>query len=245
MATKHNAFISGAGRNIGRAIALELARRGCNVVINGSRNRANCDRVGAEAASLGVEAVVLMGDVGTADEAKRLAAVALERFGTIDILANNAAIRPHKGFLETSEAEWHRVIDVDLNAAMLFARAFLPGMIAQGWGRIVNFTGLNAIMGNPNGAHISAAKHGVWGLTKALAREFGPNGVTVNAISPGPIAPEGGDLHDPRRADQIARVPLGRQGTGEEIAAVCGMLCSEEGSYISGQMIAVSGGGVT
>jgi 3-oxoacyl-[acyl-carrier protein] reductase len=245
MPTKHNAFISGAGRNIGRAIAVELARRGCNVAVNGSRDREACERTAAQAKEHGVEAVVLMGDVGDAADAKRLAADALTRFGTVDILVNNAAIRPHRGFLDISEEEWRRVIDIDLNAAMHFARAFLPGMIAQGWGRIVNFTGLNAIMGNPNGAHISAAKHGVWGLTKALAREFGPKGVTVNAISPGPIAPDGGDLHDPRRADQIARVPLGRQGAPKEIAAVCGMLCSDEGSYVSGQMIAVSGGGVT
>ena len=245
MPTQHNAFISGAGRNIGRAVAMELGRRGCNVVINGSSNRENCDRVAAQVKALGVEALVLMGDVGTADEAKRIAAAALARFGTIDILVNNAAIRPHQGFLEISDADWHRVIDVDLNAAMHFARAFLPGMIARGWGRIVNFTGLNAIMGNPAGAHISVAKHGVWGLTKALAREFGPKGVTVNAISPGPIAADGEDLKSPRRADQIARVPLGRQGSNEEIAAVCGMLCSDEGSYVSGQMIAVSGGGVT
>jgi 3-oxoacyl-[acyl-carrier protein] reductase len=235
----------GAGRNIGRAIALDLARRGCNVVINGSSNRANCEAVAAQAKALGVEAVVLMGDVGATDEAKRLAGAALDAFGTIDILVNNAAIRPHQGFLEMSEADWRRVIDVDLNAAMHFARAFLPGMIAQGWGRIVNLTGLNSIMGAPNGAHIAAAKHGVWGLTKALAREFGPQGVTVNAISPGPIAPDGGDTHAPPRSDQIARVPLGRQGAPEEIAAVCGMLCSEEGSYVSGQMIAINGGGVT
>ena len=127
MATRHSAFISGAGRNIGRATALELARRGCNVIINGARNRAICDTVAAEAAALGVEAVVLMGDVGNAAEAKRLAAAALARFGTIDILVNNAAIRPHQGFLEISDADWHRVIDIDLNAAMHFARAFLAG----------------------------------------------------------------------------------------------------------------------
>jgi 3-oxoacyl-[acyl-carrier protein] reductase len=245
MPAKHNAFISGAGRNIGRAVAMDLARRGCNVVINGSSNLANCDAVAEQVKALGVEAMVLMGDVGDPEEAKRMAAEALARFGTIDILVNNAAIRPHQGFLEISDADWHRVIDVDLNAAMQFSRAFLPGMCAQGWGRIVNFTGLNAIMGNPDGAHISAAKHGVWGLTKALAREFGPKGVTVNAISPGPIAADGEDLKSPRRAGAIARVPLGRQGANEEIAAVCGMLCSEEGSYVSGQMIAVSGGGVT
>jgi 3-oxoacyl-[acyl-carrier protein] reductase len=114
-----------------------------------------------------------------------------------------------------------------------------------GLGSNRQFRRLERDHGQLNGAHIGAAKHGVWGLTKALAREFGPKGVTVNAISPGPIAPDGGDIHDPSRADQIARVPLGRQGAGEEIAAVCGMLCSEEGSYVSGQMIAVDGVGVT
>ena len=245
MTTGHTAFISGAGRNIGRATALELARRGVNLVVNGETNRAICDAVAAEASAHGVEAVVLMGDVGQVEEANRLAAAALAHFGTIDILVNNAAIRPHQGFLEISEAEWQRVLDIDLNAAMHFARAFLPGMIAQGWGRIVNVTGMNAIMGNPQGAHISAAKHGVWGLTKALAREFGPQGITVNAISPGPIAEDGEDLHSPRRAAAIARIPLGRMGSNEEIAAVCGLLCSDEGGYVSGQMIAVNGGGAT
>ncbi len=245
MANGRSAFISGAGRNIGRATALELARRGCNVIINGAHNRAICDAVAAEASTHGVEAVVLMGDVGKAAEARGLAEAALARFGTIDILVNNAAIRPHQGFLEITDADWHRVIDIDLNAAMHFARAFLPGMIARGWGRIVNVTGMNAIMGNPAGAHISAAKHGIWGLTKALAREFGPKGVTVNAISPGPIAADGEDLHSPRRAAAIARIPLGRMGRNEEIAAMCGLLCAEEGGYISGQMIAVNGGGAT
>jgi 3-oxoacyl-[acyl-carrier protein] reductase len=242
---RHNAFVSGAGRNIGRAVALELARRGCNLVINGYRNRAICEAVAAAASALGVETEVLIGDVGDAGEAGRLAEAALARFGTIDILVNNAAIRPHQKFLEISDADWHRVVAVDLDAAMYLSRAFLPGMIAQGWGRIVNFTGLNAILGNPAGAHISAAKHGVLGLTKALAREFGPHGITVNAISPGPIAADGEDVRSPRREAAIARVPLGRQGTNEEIAAVCGMLCSQEGAYVSGQMIAVSGGGVT
>ncbi len=245
MATRRTAFISGAGRNIGRAAAVELARRGCNVIINGSTSRANCDATAEAVAAFGVDALVLMGDVGKADEAKRLAAAALAPFGTIDILVNNAAIRPHQGFLEISDTDWHRVLDVDLNAAMQLSRAFLPGMIAQGWGRIVNVTGMNAIVGNPAGAHISAAKHGVWGLTKALAREFGPSGITVNAISPGPIAADGESLVSPRRAGAIARIPLGRMGRNEEIAAVCGMLCSEEGGYVSGQMIAVNGGGAT
>jgi 3-oxoacyl-[acyl-carrier protein] reductase len=185
-----------------------------------------------------------MGDVGAADEAKPLAGEALEQFGMVDILVNDAAIRPRQGFLEISEAEWRRVTNLDLNAAMHFAR--LPARDAcAGLGRIVNFIGLNAIMGSPNGAYIAAAKQGVWGLHQGSRPRGRPKGVTVNAISPRSIAPNGGDIHDPGSADQIARLPLGREGTGEEIAVVCGMLCSEEGSYVSGQMIAVNGGGVT
>ena len=106
------------------------------------------------------------------------------------MLVNNAALRPNKPFLEMSEAEWRRVISVDLDAAVWLSRACLPGMLAKGWGRIVNFTGMNAIHGHAGRTPVSVAKHGVWGLTKALAMEFGPKKITVNAISPGPIAPD-------------------------------------------------------
>ena len=245
MATRHSAFITGAGRNIGRATALELARRGVSLIINGARNRAICDAVAAEAAAHGVEAVVLMGDVGDAAEAKRLAEAALQRFGTIDILVNNAAIRPHQGFLEISDADWHRVIDIDLNAAMHFARAFLPGMIAQGWGRIVNFTGMNAIMGNPAGAHISAAKHGIWGLTKALAREFGPQGITVNAISPTFVrVPQTESL----LADEafyerlVARIPLRRIAETDDLVGAILFFCSDASSFVTWQVLTLDGG---
>jgi 3-oxoacyl-[acyl-carrier protein] reductase len=176
---------------------------------------------------------------------RRIAAAALERFETIDILVNNAAVRPQQSFLEMSDDDWRRVLDVDLNASAGFARAFLPGMCAKGWGRIVNFTGMNAIMGTGGRAHVSAAKHGVWGLTKALAKEFGGKGVTANAISPGPIAGDREEWTGDHARQSAARIPLGRMGTPAEIAAVCGLLCSDEGGYISGQMIAVNGAGTT
>jgi len=245
---RRTALITGAGRNIGRACALELARDGYNVVINGSKNRAACEAVAAEALKSGVGAMVAIGDVGTPDDCSRIVQAAVDRFGGIDVLVNNAAIRPAKPFLTITDAEWRRVMAVDLDAAVWLSRACLHGMVERKWGRIVNFTGMNAMQGTGGRPPVSVAKHGVWGLTKALAREFGPLGITVNAISPGPIA---GDREndDPasvaHRQDTVKRVPAGRMGTATEIAAAVKLLVSENGAFINGQMIQVNGGAET
>ena len=184
------ALITGAGKNIGRACVLGLAEDGFNVAINGSSDRAACESVAQEAGKFGVKTIVVMGDVGKPEECKRIAAEAIAAFGAVDALLNNAALRPNKPFLDMSDDEWQRVIDVDMNAAIWLARACLPGMVNKGWGRIVNFAGMNAIHGHAGRTPVSVAKHGVWGLTKALAMEFGPKGITTNTISPGPIAPD-------------------------------------------------------
>ena len=146
-----------------------------------------------------------------------------------------------------TEDEWQRIIAVDLNAAVWLSRACLPGMVKKGWGRIVNFAGMNAIHGHAGRAPVSVAKHGVWGLSKALAMEFGPKGITTNTISPGPIAPdtEEKNASAEARAATLARVPLGRFGKPVEVAAAARLLVSEAGAYINGQMIAVNGGGAT
>ena len=144
---RKTALITGAGRNIGRACALGLAQDGYNVVINGSSNRAACEKVAQEATAQGVEALVAMGDVGDPKDAARIAFEAIARFGAVDVLVNNAAIRPGKSFLETSDEDWRRVMSVDLDAAVWLARACLPKMLERGWGRIVNFTGMNAMQG--------------------------------------------------------------------------------------------------
>ena len=245
-ASTRTAFVSGSGRKIGRAIVLELAKRGNNVIVNGSQDSKACQAVVAEAEALGVEGLVAMGDVGDPKAIDRMSAGALERFGTVDILVNNAAIRPHAPFLETTDEDWQRVMDIDLNAAFRLSRAFLPGMVAQGWGRIVNFTGMNSIKGRIGGAPVTVAKHGAWGLSKSLALEFGPSGITANTISPGYIAPDDLDAAEGQHsAETIAEIPLGHVGQPFHIAALCGFLASEEGGYVTGQMIACNGGGAT
>jgi 3-oxoacyl-[acyl-carrier protein] reductase len=243
---KRSALITGSNKNIGKACALVLARGGSNVVINGARDRAAAEAVAGEARAFGVEALVAMGDIGRREDAMRISAEALRAFGTIDILINNAAIRQDGKFLELSEEDWRYTMAVNFDAAYWLCRAFLPGMLRHRWGRIVNFAGMNAIHGYNGRAHVSASKHAAWGLTKALAKEFGPHGITVNIVSPGPIL---GEAQDPAMAAHIkpmvARVPIGRLGTANEVAAVVSLLTSQDGAFINGQMIQVNGGAET
>ena len=144
---RRTALVTGSGRNIGRAVALALAADGYNVAVNGSNNRAACEAVATEVRKFGVESLVAMGDVGIANAAKGIAEAAISRFGAVDVLVNNAAIRPSSGFLDMEEDEWQRVLAVDLQAVFWLGRACLPGMLKKGWGRIINFAGMNAIHG--------------------------------------------------------------------------------------------------
>ena len=246
MANRHSALITGSNKNIGRACALGLAKAGCNVVINGAKDQVAAEAVAKEARAFGVEAHVAMGDVGKRLELDRIANEALGKFGTIDILVNNAAVREDGTFLDMKEEAWRYVMAVNFDAAYVLARACLPGMVSKGWGRIVNFAGMNAIHGYNGRAHVSASKHAAWGLTKALAKEFGPKGITANIVSPGPIM---GEAQDKRQAAHIemmqSRVPVGRLGTPDEVAAVVSLLASEQGAFINGQMIQVNGGAET
>jgi 3-oxoacyl-[acyl-carrier protein] reductase len=236
------AIVTGSGRNIGRAVAVELARRGCNVVVNGSSNRENCEATAAAVSAEGVEALVCMGDVSKSATVSAIAEEALGRFGTVDIVINNAAIRPHKPFVEMSDEDWHGVMDVGLTSAFYTCRAFIPGMVERGWGRVVNMTGMKAIRGYNEGAPISAAKNGLWGLTKALSTEFAGRGITVNAVSPGQTKVEGRDGTDPK---QLAAIPVGFMAEPKDIAAVVCFLASPEGRFVTGQMIGANGGAAT
>jgi len=233
------AFVSGSGQNIGRAIAVHLAQMGCNVVVNGSSDKVAAQRTADMVAATGVQSLVAMGDVGNSAAVTAMADAALAKFGTVDIVVNNAARRPHKPFLEMSDADWNAVVDTALTGVFYTSRAFLPGMVEKGWGRIINFAGMKAIKGYFEGAPISAAKHGVWGLTKALSEEFAGKGITANVISPGQIRSESAAEDDPKRAAQI---PTGFMGQPDDIAAMTGFLASPQARFVTGQMIGVNGG---
>ena len=187
---RKTALVTGSGQNIGRGIAHELAKAGHNIVVNGSRNRKAAETVASEVRELGVNASVAMGNVGVRDEAELIIKRAVDTFGSIDILVNNAAIRPHGPFLEIENDDWQNVIDVNMYGPIWLARAALPFMLENGWGRIIHFTGMNAQRGYPGAGFVSVSKHALWGLTKALAVEFGPSGITSNIISPGTFPPD-------------------------------------------------------
>lgn len=241
-ADRRTALITGSGKNIGRASALVLAKQGFNIVVNGSSNKANCDRVADEVRALGTDALVVMCDVGDREACHALAAEAIKTFGAVDVLINNAAVRPNTSFLDSDDDEWERVLNIDFHSARRLARACIPGMLAKGWGRVINFAGMNAIRGYTGKAPVSVAKHASWGLTKCLASEFSSRGITANIISPGPISDDDAVV-DGHKKDTVSGVPMGRAGTPAEVAALVGLLASDEGAYINGQLLQVNGGG--
>ncbi len=240
------ALITGSGRNIGRGCAHYLARAGFNIIVNGSSNRTACERVADEVRAIGPDAHVAIADIGDKSAVEAMAEDALKTFGRVDVLINNAAIRPVRSFLDMSDDDLAHVMNVNCYAAVWLSRAFLPGMIENGWGRIVNFSGMNAQEGKAGRPHVTMSKHAVWGLTKALAREFGPKGVTANIISPGTFPGEGTNVqHDGRLRELTEQTPVGRLGKADDIAALVALLCSEEGGFINGQLLQVNGGVVT
>lgn len=240
------ALITGAGQNIGRAIAIALAKDGFNIVVNGLSNQTSCDETADLVRTEGTEALVAMGDVGTRDGCMAIAKAGIDAFGRIDVLVHNAAIRPFAPFLEMDEDDWQRVMDVNLSGSFWLARACLPGMVEAGWGRVVLFAGMNAIHGYNGRAHVSVSKHGNWGLVKSLGKEFGPKGITANMVSPGPIRSDAWDEEQKAHVGgMVGRVPVGRLGEPEEVAATVSLLASEKGAYINGQMLQVNGGAET
>ena len=234
------ALVTGAARNIGRATALGFAREGADVVITALTHGSEAEQVADEIRTLGRRALVRTVDTTKADGVQAMAESVLAEFGRLDILVLNAAVRPGTRFLEMTYDEWRRVIDIGLDSAFHCSQAFLPGMIARGWGRIITFGGAHALqIGSANRAHVGAAKGGLMGFTRCLAVELGGTGVTVNMVSPGSID----TVHEERvRRDSGERIPAGRRGYPEEIAAACTYLASEGAAYVTGQILSVNGG---
>ena len=237
------ALVTGSGRNIGRATALRLADEGAHVVVNARGNQAEADAVAEEARSRGVTALSILADVSKQDQVDAMVDRALSEFGRIDILINNAAIRPHKPFLEATIEDWEAVRGVVLDGALYLTRAVIGGMAERKYGRILFFMGEGAFAGGAGRAHVSAAKYGLVGLSRSLAAEFAPDNIRVNIVSPGSIDTrrDNPEWYHGRPPD-AAGIPLGRQGTVDEIAATCLFLVSDDGGFITGQTIHVNGG---
>jgi len=237
------ALVTGSGRNIGRATILKLAAEGANVVVNARSNQAEADAVAQEACALGVQALSVLADLGQREQVEAMVAQALATFGRIDILINNAAIRPHKPFTELTWQDWEEVRGVVLDGAFACTRAVIESMVAHHYGRIVFFTGEGAFTGSAKRAHVSAAKMGLVGLARSLASELAEHNIRVNVVSPGSIDTSRANPEWYQgRTPNAAGIPLGRQGTSEEIAATCLFLVSDDGGFITGQTIHANGG---
>ena len=238
------ALITGAGRNIGRAIALTLARDGAAIMVNGRADQAAVDGVVDEIKAAGGTAVAAMGDVSHPDVAPRLARLAAEQLGGVDILVSNAGLRRQTSFLDMSFEEWREILSVALDGAFLLGKAFVPQMVAKGQGgAFVAMSGISTHVGTPNRCHVSASKSGLEGLMRALAVELAPHRITCNALSPGAIDTSRAPGAGPMPANRINRpIPLKRFGTVDEIAAMVRLLVGPEGTFITGQTIHVNGG---
>ncbi len=235
------ALVTGASRGIGRATALALATEGASVVVNYASSQGAAEQVVAEIMAMGSQAIALPGDVSQADQVDTLVNTVMEKWGQIDVLVNNAGITRDTLLLRMKLEEWQAVIDLNLTGVFLCTKAVSKIMLKQRSGRIINITSVAGQMGNPGQANYSAAKAGVIGFTKTVAKELAPRGITVNAVAPGFIAT---DMTADLKADEILKfIPLGRYGQPEEIAGMIQFLAADPAAaYITGQVINVDGG---
>jgi 3-oxoacyl-[acyl-carrier protein] reductase len=235
------ALVTGAGKNIGRCVALTLARDGAAVLVNGRADRAAVDAVVGEIAAAGGKAEAAMGDVSDPAVASRLAEQA-KKLGGVDILVSNAGLRRQTSFLDMTYEEWREIMSVALDGAFLLGKAFIPQMVAKGrGGAFVAMSGVSTHVGTPNRCHVSASKSGLEGLMRALAVELAPHRITCNALSPGAIDTARAASAGPRPVTDRP-IPLKRFGKVEEIAAMVRLLVGPEGTFITGQTIHVNGG---
>jgi 3-oxoacyl-[acyl-carrier protein] reductase len=236
------AIVTGAGRNIGRGIALALAEGGAAVVVNARANRKEAEAVAGEISGAGGKALAVTADVADAEAVNKMVAAAAEKFGRIDILVNNAALRREKSFAEMDYAEWREILDVTLDGAFHCVKACLPALQKSGQGTIVNIGGLSAHSGAKNRAHVVTAKAGIVGLTRALANDLAADGITVNCVVPGLIGtPRPKDKPEP--AHHLTHNTItGARGKPEDVAAMVRFLCGPAARYITGQAIHANGG---
>ena len=236
------AIVTGAGRNIGRAIALQLAAGGASILVNARNNRTEAETVAREIESSGGKALVHIGDVADPKAVQAMADAAVGQFGGIDILVNNAALRREKSFADMDYADWREILDVTLDGAFHCTKACLAGLRKSGAGTIVNIGGLSAHTGAKNRAHVVTAKAGIVGFTRALASELAADGITINCVVPGLIGTARAK-DKPEPAHYLTHQTLtGGRGKPEDVAAMVRFLCGPGARYITGQAIHANGG---
>lgn len=242
------ALVTGAGRNIGRAIALEFAGLGANIVLNVRSNVAEAEAVRAEVEAAGSKAVIVYGDMLEKVTVEALKKAAESAFGRVDVYVSNAARRLRKDFFETTDEDWHKHLNMQLTASWYLAKAFVPGMRDAGWGRIIHVNGPDGWRGGPTRIPHSTAKGGLRTLTKSLASSLGKYGITVNDIVPTHTSTIRDMTTHPQHGDpewvaqKIKEMPIGRMTTPEELAWAAAFLCAKRSAAINGIALHVDGG---
>jgi 3-oxoacyl-[acyl-carrier protein] reductase len=237
------AVVTGGSRGIGRAIAIELGKRGASVIVNYNSNGKAAQEVVMEITQAGGKAAALPGNVANVEDAQNLIKAAIEKFGQLDILVNNAGITKDMLIMMMSEESWDAVMDTNLKGTFNCSKAAVRYMMKARSGRIINITSVSGQIGNAGQTNYSASKAGQIGFTKALAREVASRNITVNAIAAGYVDTEiWANVPEEAREGFVKMIPLGRKGTPEEIAYAVAFLASDEAAYITGQTLAVDGG---
>jgi 3-oxoacyl-[acyl-carrier protein] reductase len=237
------ALVTGASRGIGKAIALELAKNGAKVAVNYAGNEEKAKEVVAEIIALGSEAIAIKADVASSEETANMVKETIARFGSLEILVNNAGITRDGLIMRMKEDDWDQVINTNLKGVFNCSKAVTRQMMKQRYGRIVNISSVVGVLGNAGQANYVAAKAGVIGLTKSLARELANRNITVNAVAPGFIETDmTDDLSEEIKQELKKQIPLGKLGSARDISRVVRFLVTEDADYMTGQTLNVDGG---
>ncbi len=237
------ALVTGASRGIGRACALALAQSGAQVVINYRGQQQAADALVAQIEQAGGKAIAVQADVSQADDVERLVKATTDAFGRLDILINNAGITRDNLLLRMKDAEWDDVLNTNLRGTFLLTKAVLRPMMKARWGRIISISSVVGLTGNAGQANYAAAKAGLIGFTKSVAREMASRSITANVVAPGFIDTDiTKDLSDDIKTAVVNTIPAGRFGQPDDVAAVVAFLASDHAAYITGQTLAVDGG---